>query len=441
LRILEAIHDFLPDHRAGSEIYTFHLSRALAARGHEVTLLFTEKRLERAQFSRSAGAYEDLPFHEIVYNREFHDIADLYDDPRMEAPIGEVLDEVAPDVVHVQSLVYLGLGLIRAAAARDIPLVMTLHEYFLACPRGGLLLDRHGRLCDPIPFRECASCLAPYPIERERYPDREAAGSCPPQDPLRFFERAARVRKQRMLDGVAPIARFIAPSAFLAQRLIREGLPPAKVVVSDYGFPSRPSFPRRSGEPGAALRVGFLGTLADYKGVHVLVDAVLALEPGVVNLRIKGDPSWFEDYTRPLVERVATRGDIAFEGPIAPQEAPGFLAGLDLLVVPSLWYENSPLTIHEAWQAGVPVLATDLGGMAGLLAQGGGATFPRGDSAALAARLRDVATDRTKLLVWRDSIPPVKDVAADAAEVEAVCAEAVAGARGARGTPHPHGSG
>jgi glycosyltransferase involved in cell wall biosynthesis len=419
LRILEAIHDFLPDHRAGSEIYTYHLSKALAARGHEVHLVFTEKRLEREQFSFSRGAYDSLPFHEIVYNRHFHDIADLYDDPRMETPVGAILDEVRPDVVHVQSLVYLGLGLIRAAASRGIPLLMTLHEYFLSCPRGGLLLDQTGHLCEPIPFRECARCLAPYPIERTRYPDADPnAGSCGPKDPLRFFERAARERFRRMYEGIAPVRRFIAPSRFLGERLIRDGLPRERVVVSDYGFAAMRSVPRVERAANAPLRIGYLGTLSDYKGVHVLVEAFALLPPGRATLRIKGEPAWFPDYTAPLLERARSIAGLTFEGAIAPEQAAEFLAEIDLLVVPSVWFENSPLTIHEAWQAGVPIVTTALGGMAELAAQGGARTFRRGDAYDLARVLRELIADPSALAALHASIPRVKTIAENAAEFE-----------------------
>ncbi len=422
LKILQAIHDYLPAHCAGSEIYTDRLSRALIARGHDVTLLFTEKRLERPQFERTTAAYQGIPFHEIVYNRHFFDVADLYDDPRMEAPIGDVLDEVRPDVLHVQSLVYLGLSLIRAAAARGIPIVMTLHEYFLVCPRGGLLFNLERELCDPIDPAICARCIEPYPMQRERYPDAVGAGYDGLGD-LRHFARAIEVRTKRMLEGVRPVRRFVAPSAFLRDRLVRDGLPRERVVVSDYGFPAPPAIARTPRAPGAPLRLGYLGTLSDYKGLDVAVDAFLRLAPGRATLRIKGDPTWFPDFTAPLIARAAGRDDVAFEGPIAPTRAFEFLAEVDLLLVPSLWYENSPLTIHEAFQAGVPVVATDLGGMRELLEGGGGLCFRRGDAAALARVLDDLIDDPARVAALRATIPPVKSIEQDAEEMEALYVE------------------
>jgi glycosyltransferase involved in cell wall biosynthesis len=92
--------------------------------------------------------------------------------------------------------------------------------------------------------------------------------------------------------------------------------------------------------------------------------------------------------------------------PSSPAQRDAVLAGLDLLVVPSLWWENSPLTIHEAWQRGLPVLASDRGGMSELLAQGGGATFPPGDDAALAALLVRAAREPALLASWARASRP-----------------------------------
>lgn len=425
MKLLLAIHDFLPDHCAGSEIYTYHLATELRSRGHDVRLLFTEKRLERPQFETTTGEYDNLPYHEIVYNRHFSDVSDLYDDPRMEAPIGAVLDEVRPDVVHVQSLVYLGLSLVRAAAAREIRLVMTLHEYFLSCPRGGLLLNLDGELCDPIEPAICARCIEPYPMQEARYPDGDGS-SYDDLGRLRFFARAIDVRTRRMFEGVAPVDRYVAPSKFLAARLVREGLDPAKVVHADYGFP--PISPelltaRRPRPSDAPLRLGYLGTLSDYKGVHVAVDAFELLPTGAATLRVTGEPSWFPDYTGPLLERARGIDGLLFEGALPPGEAPRFLATIDVLIVPSLWVENSPLTIHEAFQCGVPVVATDLGGMAELLADGGGLTFRRGDAADLARTILRLVEEDGLLDRSRETIPPVKSIRQNAEEMESLYRE------------------
>lgn len=418
MRILETVHDFLPNHFAGSEIYTYHLSRELRDLGHEVHLLFTEKRPERTQFEICPGEYEGLPYSEVIYNNQYVDIQDLYDDPRMEAPIGKVLDSFRPDLVHIQSLVFFGLPLVRAAAARKIPMVMTAHEYFLVCPKG-LLLNLDGDLCDPIDTAQCARCLEPHPMQREKYPDRDGAADLHLGD-LRFFARAAEVRKAAILAGVAAIDRFVSPSRFLAERLVREGLPVAKVQVIAHGFPKALVLQRNTRKPGDPLRFGFLGTLSEYKGVHLAVEAFSRLKPGEASFRIHGETAWFPEYTGPLMKRAEQIEGLDFLGRLATDRTAEFLSGLDVLVVPSTWYENSPLTIREAFQQAVPVIGTDLGGMAETLGEGGGLLFARGDADGLHACMRRLLDEPDLLRSLQASIPPIRPIRENALELEAL---------------------
>jgi len=172
------------------------------------------------------------------------------------------------------------------------------------------------------------------------------------------------------------------------------------------------------------LRLGYLGTIADYKGVDVLIDAFQRLPRGSATLVVHGALDWFPDYVERLRAAIAPGADIELAGPLAPGQAPRFLTGLDALVVPSIWFENSPLTIHEAFQCGVPVVTSDLGGMRELVASGGGLTFRRADPADLAAVLLRLVADPAVVDRLRATIPAVKSIATDAADMERVLGRA-----------------
>ncbi|MBI4881609.1 MAG: glycosyltransferase [Planctomycetes bacterium] len=169
--------------------------------------------------------------------------------------------------------------------------------------------------------------------------------------------------------------------------------------------------------------MGYLGTLADYKGAHLAVEAFQRLRPGEATLRIKGETAWFKDYTGPLLEQALGISGLTFEGAVLPGEGYRFLAEVDVLLVPSLWYENSPLTIHEAFQTGVPVVATDLGGMAELVEKGGGLLFRQNDAADLHRSLRRLLDEPGLVAALRRSIPAVKSIEENAAEMEALYLE------------------
>lgn len=429
MRVLQVIHDYLPLHAAGSEIYTANLCAALAAAGHEVAVFTCEEDRALEQYSLREREHEGVPVHEAIYNRIYHDLSEQWDDPRMAAVFDGVLERVRPDLVHVQGLQFVGgTSALAAAAARGLPLVMTLHEYWWLCPRAGLMYDLDGRACETVSARDCARCVDIYPIDRERWSDAAHPGRHDDLGDRRWFARALEQRARDMDAAREHVARFIAPSHFLAGRFREHGFPEDRLVVADYGFP--PPAPVQRRPPGQPLRVGYVGTLSDYKGVEVLARAAAAtgLSPDQLTVTIHGHLDWFPDVAARLRELAEACPLLRLAGPFAQDRREAVFAGTDLLVVPSLWWENSPLTIHEAFQRGVPVLTSDRGGMAELVAGGGGATFPPGDHQALARLLVDCAREPARVAAMAEAIPPVRPLAEDVALLERLAAELGVGA-------------
>jgi hypothetical protein len=111
MRILQVVHDFLPRHVAGVEVYTDQLCRGLA-RDHDVALLFSEAVPEAENYSLRRGRHGDVATYEIVNNHVFQSFEESYRNPAVEARVREVLDEFRPDVVHVQHLINLSIGVL-----------------------------------------------------------------------------------------------------------------------------------------------------------------------------------------------------------------------------------------------------------------------------------------------------------------------------------------
>jgi len=451
LKVLQLIHDYLPRHAAGSEIYTASLAHALRAAGHQVAVFTCEEDRAAPQWSLRERSHAGVPVFEAVYNRTYHDLSEQWDDPRMAEVLAGVLDRWKPDLLHVQGLQFVGgVSALRSAAARGVPIVMTLHEYWLLCPRAGLMYDPTGRACETATPAECARCVDVYPIDRLRWGDARHGGQAAPGqrpdqpdaadqpasgrfaelDNRRWFARALAQREVDLEALRHMVGRFIAPSRFLLERFVAAGWPREKFVHADYGFPP-PASTRRVARGAGPLRVACAGTLSDYKGAEVFARAVARLADGAprgalpsVRAAIHGHLDWFPEVSARLVALAARCPQwLRVAGPFPPEARDAVLADLDLLVVPSLWWENSPLTIHEAWQRGVPVLASDRGGMAELVGRGGGALFPPGDDLALAGLLQRAAQDPALLESWRASIPDVRPIEADARLVEELARE------------------
>jgi GT2 family glycosyltransferase len=215
------------------------------------------------------------------------------------------------------------------------------------------------------------------------------------------------------------ISHFIAPSRSIRDRFVAFGIAPDRITVADYGFePFAFGESRRSAAEAEtrALRLGFLGSLMISKGPHVLLQAIKGLPPGSVCVDLFGAHTSYhgDDSYRatlaPLIDQPAVR----LHGPISHDAVPAALASLDALVVPSIWPENSPLVIHEAFLAGVPVIASRVGGIPELVVEGrGGLLFNAGDAPDLRRVIDRLLTEPTLLDELRGTIPAVRAIEDD----------------------------
>ena len=594
MRILQVVHDFLPRHVAGVEVYTDHLCRGLA-REHDVAPLFSEAVTEAENHSLRRGRHGDVATYEIVNNHVFQHFEETYRNPAIEARVREVLDEFRPDVVHVQHLINLSLGVLEELRRRGIPTLMTLHEHWLACANGGQRFHRDAGRCDVLDAQRCGSCNAhllgdglgargrlsrllripagaqggsaslrlarveplevdtpdPRFVYRDSYalhgvareawvghppsrlvfrvaagpgavfrthvamhpstfetsgggvlfsvwvdgvrraeerldPRRNSGDRYPralaipldpgtahielrtvseppdasefstaawidarvegaprplrerfantarrlvgggPADPARRIER----RWQSVREAASAVDLFLLPSRYLLDEMARFGLPAERMVHCDYGFPSE-AFARRETLPELARHFAFVGSVMRHKGMHVLLEAFEGL-PADARLSVGGSLDYDPNYAAWLQD-MARHPGVRFVGGVSPACIPGFLGEVDALVVPSIWNENSPLTIHEAFLAGVPVVASRMGGSTELLEAGGGLLYDADDARALRAQLRRLYDEPGLARRLAASAPRVKSMKEHVAELIELYDRTRFGRRRARG--------
>lgn len=447
LRLLHAIHDFLPRHQAGSEIYAATLCRALLDRGHHATIVTTDFDPVRRHGDLTWRVFNGIPVVEIVNNWQFNAFDETYRTPNLLPALDHVLNATQPDVLHVHNLLNLSFDLPRRARLRGARVAGTLHDYTLVCPSGGQRVHRaEQHVCHTIDADRCARCFAqsPYPLQmafgrtlgrpggsvahrvarglRQRAPKllaHVAAASRLPagaQAPLRS-DIEARLGAARTV--AAEFDLLVAPSPSMAREFHGLGLLPRRLEVADYGFPPMSRAPRvPTTTASGPLRVGFVGTLVWHKGVHVLIDAIRQLPSEQVEGLIFGSIDTFPEYTAQLKESSRAL-PVRFMGRFERERVPDVYAQLDVLVVPSLWLENSPLVIHEAFMAGIPVVGARIGGITDLVRDGeNGLLYPPESSAALAAALGELAANRSRLAALSASRTPVTSIEDDAAAWE-----------------------
>jgi glycosyltransferase involved in cell wall biosynthesis len=166
--------------------------------------------------------------------------------------------------------------------------------------------------------------------------------------------------------------------------------------------------------------IGFIGTLSSYKGCHILIQAFKQLNLPSLQLKIYGSPVHFPDYSAELRSLAADNDAIEFCGTFPNDQIADVLGQLDVLVVPSLWYENTPLVVYSALAAHCPVLASDFPGMSEVvLHEQNGLVFPAGDINALAEQLRLLASSPDLLTSLSAGCKPPKSTVEYVNELEA----------------------
>jgi len=447
-KLLHAIHDFLPRHQAGSEIYAFELCRELSSR-HHVTMMSADYDPLRRHGQVTWRVHAGLPVLEIVNNWVCASFEETYRPPLIGERLASALEAVQPDILHVHNLLNLSFELPIIAHAHGVPVVATLHDYTLVCPSGGQRLHQaEQHVCDIIETARCARCFPQSPFAAQMSFGTLAGPVARPGlaqwAALTMRRRlpvvASRVARVASRVGLASVTEeeisarlataqevfrqvdlFVAPSESIATEFERLGMDRSKIRVSDYGC--APLAQRSRPEPHARLRIGFVGTLVWHKGVHVLLDAVRRLPASTWELRIFGGLDVFPEYATDLRARAAGL-PVQFMGRFDRDRTAEMYADMDVLVVPSLWLENSPLVIHEAFMAGVPVIGARIGGIPGLVQDGwNGLLYDPRSPEQLSAALRQLIEQPDRLLEFAGRLPRVKSIAQDASEWEAIYAE------------------
>jgi GT2 family glycosyltransferase/glycosyltransferase involved in cell wall biosynthesis len=441
MRILVVVHGFPPTAQGGSEVYAHAHARALAALGDDVLVLTREQDPHRPEYAIREGRTDGLRV--VRVNNTFRNtrtFEETYANGTIDAIASRLIDDFRPNAAHIHHLTCLSTGIVHLLAERRIPAILTLHDYWLMCHRGQLLdVDYH--VCDgPDDTGACASCLGPaggagslqfLGARAVRAVERHL-----PAAPAKLVRRAAgdlsgvvsrnaasvdheRQRTAHMRAVCDQIAHLIAPSRCMRDRFVAFGVSPDRMTVADYGF-EHEAFSRRSvrlqADGARALRLGFLGSLMVSKAPHVLLEAVSTLPRGSVAVDLYGAHTAYhgDDSYRRRLEPLLDQPGVRMHGPIGHDAVALALASIDVLVVPSIWPENSPLVIHEAFLAGVPVVASRIGGIPELVTDGrNGLLFNARDVTDLRRVLVRLLTEPRLLDTLRAGIPEVRSIQDD----------------------------
>ena len=305
----------------------------------------------------------------------------------------DFLQAVRPDVVHFQHTLFIGYDAIRVTrnVLPEAPIIYTLHDFIPICHHNGQMVRTSGnKLCHKASPRRCHEC----------FPHISAPS---------FFMRERFIKSQLSL-----VDRFITPSHVLRERYAEWGIPAEKILFEDYGrLPVEPvAVPPDGHEERPRNRFAFFGQFTPFKGADLLLEAMALLGDDFdghlwihgANLEVQAQE--FQDRMMPLLEETSETVTVA--GSYTRSQLAKLMARVDWVVVPSIWWENSPLVIQEAFLHDRPVICSDIGGMAEKVADGvSGLHFRRGDAEQLAETIRRAAETPGLWDELRSGIPEV----------------------------------
>jgi glycosyltransferase involved in cell wall biosynthesis len=441
MKVVLVSHHYPPVHIGGVELIVERIARWLTQQGHQVEVVCVEN--VQAAAADRVTARQDVVDGVAVHRLQLelgeipYTLGLIYRNERLGDWMRDLLNRSRPDVVDVHSCYLTSTSVIDAARSLGLPVLLTLHDYWFLCPWMALLKPDGRRCPGARSAAECAWCLLTdkrrYRISdrllggrlaswSQRAMERETALSrALGWDGLHQFLRERRRALPRILEGSG---RVIAKSPFLKQKLTEAGVAAGRIQVLTSGLDMR-QWQRSSGSRYSrnGMRIGYLGQISPRKGVHLLIEAFNQLQVSgpQPELRIHGHQGVLPDYSQWLSKLSAGNDRIVFTGGYENAQVAEILSQIDLVVVPSQWYETGPLVTLEAFASRTPVVATDLPNMNNQVTHDGdGLLFAPGDAEDLARQLQRAVDEPDLIPRLAANIGPVKTFEEEMGEILAL---------------------
>ena len=368
--------------RGGCETYMLQLAEKLKAKGHEVEYfgMYDEKNT----VGNSLGIYTtNMDFHSKGVARFLYPFKIIYS-TEARRKLGKVLDDFKPDVVHMNNINFqLTPSVIYAVKKRNIPLVQTVHDYQMICPNH--LLYSFGEV------KPCERCIGGSKFNCVKH-------SCIHGSKVKSLIGAIEAKLYAILKTYQKVDLYICPSYFLEKKLLAASELYRGKTLTIHNFIEKKPLPEKV-TPEKPY-VAFAARLSKEKGVTLLCEAAKLLP----------DYSFLVAGSGPDGECLKDVSNITMKGFLTGDELISLMANAKVMLLPSVWYENCPLSILETHSFGVPVITMNSGGMAELVEDGKtGALINEPTPEAVAAAIRRCFEDEEYYSVLQKNCETMRD--------------------------------
>ncbi len=468
-RVLLTAHKFFPEHKAGTEVLTLKIAQELQKRGYEVKVVAAnppdlDARRKAATIGADATArndyeFEGVPVHivdEDLRLKEFKFSFEYYH-PHIKAHFTKILHEFKPDLVQIVHAQNLSTSIIEACQELSIPVVFYATDFWFVCPIVQLKRP-DGAVCrGPGLFAlKCLDCYTPklFPPDQEiseaigaKYPAIAAGleGMAAPVQGIatamlsnlyRAMKapsavQATLARPEFLKNSANTLAKILVPTKLMRDIFVENGIDSRLIKHVPFGIDTSKLENHQKKKPSPLVRIGYIGTFFEHKGVDLLIEAFLGLPEKLATeaeLKLYGSVEQFPQYVETLKSLVSKAGaagaSVSFLGTFPNDQLGSILEEIDVLVVPSRWYENTPLVMQSALATLTPLIVTDLGGMSELVKHGeNGLLFKLNDYHSLQQQLTAVLEDRDLLAKFSYNIKPERTVGEMVDDIESVYEE------------------
>lgn len=331
MKVLKVIHGFPPDYMAGSEVYSYNLVKELQKYADVFVFTRVENDFDE-EYKIYDEQFENIKIRRINNPKKDYTLFDKYFNKNIEQQFRKYITEINPDIIHIGHLSHLSVNIIKIAKEEfKLPVVFTIHDFWMYCVKGQLL-NYKNEICSEQTPEKCQNCINYQSTLTE----------------ISFYQEYL-----KKLINMVDI--FISPSYFLKDFYINNGVDSTKIIYSKYGFNKNLiTYKDKKFNKSDTIKFGFIGRIIPSKGIKLLIDVFNELQNCEIDIYgFIGNKKRFLEVSE----------NIKFKGGYDNNNINDILSNFDVLIAPSIWYENAPLVIQEAFIAGIPVITSNIGGM------------------------------------------------------------------------------
>lgn len=440
-----------PNFGGGVPLYTFNLCKELASSGNELFWIFSGNwgwgRIRLSTWKSQDIHYARMMNTPLFFSNSGYPLRDIKNF-KVERLFLDYLDEIKPDIVHIQNMMGFPSSIIEIASDNGYPVINSLHNYWYICQRTDLFM--HHKVCSGPESMKCAYCIgtnvknkrraifkkvltekvvsylkrrmtnAPL-IEKYFYerPDNNLHFLLKPDIPAEtIYAYSLRNDYHRYLLTERVIIN-IAVSSLVKEKFLEFKVPEEKTIVLHIGTKAAGSIKWMPKAISNNLVVfGYIGSLQYIKGVHILIEAFSRLDQDKCKLVIYG--YGHKTYLTELKDMAAGK-NIEFKGRYNHEQLSDILGEFDLTIVPPIWYDNAPQVVFESLASKTPVIGAKIGGITDFVRDNeNGLLFEAGNVEELKDKMQMILNNPDLVERLREGIQPMKSISDHVKEIETI---------------------